>query len=252
MPGTVPRANPCIGRGEAGPARSHPVPLEFILSRSVQMPVKTEIAGETLVLLPERAVFRPATGELLVADAHWGKAATFRAAAIAVPGGTTREGLLRLDAALARTGANRIVFLGDLFHAREGKSPATLSELARWRDARPALDLMLVRGNHDRHAGDPPPGLGIGCVDPPLAAGGLVYAHHPAPHPEGYVLAGHLHPAVVLRGAGRQRERLPAFVFGARVGILPAFGAFTGAAHVLPSPEDQVFVIADGEVARVR
>lgn len=210
-----------------------------------------DLAGERVALLPERALFRPATGELLVADPHWGKAATFRAAAIAVPGGTTAEGLARLEAALDRCGADRVVFLGDLFHARQGKSPATLAELRRWRDRHPGLRLALVRGNHDRHAGDPPPELGIDCADPPVGAGVFAYAHHPVETAGRYTLAGHLHPAVVLRGPGRLRERLPCFLLGREVGVLPAFGAFTGLADVLPEPGGRVFVVADGEVAAV-
>ena len=210
-----------------------------------------EVAGEELVLLPERAIFRPATGQLLVADAHWGKAATFRAAGIAVPGGTTAEGLERLDRALRGTGAGEIVFLGDLFHAREAKSPATLDTVRAWRERHPALKLTLVRGNHDRHAGDPPADLGIAPVEPPAAAVPYLYAHHPEPDAAGYVLAGHLHPAVVLRGRGGLRERLSCFHFGPSVGVLPAFGAFTGAATVAPLPGDRVFVVAGDEVLRV-
>lgn len=212
--------------------------------------VETEVAGERVVLLAERAIFRPATGELLVADAHWGKAATFRAAGIAVPGGTTGEGLARLDAALERTGAEEIVFLGDLFHARQGKSAAVLAEVRAWRARHPALRLTLVRGNHDRHAGDPPPDLGFRAADPPLHSRPFVYAHHPEPDARGYVLAGHVHPAAILRGRGRARERLPCFHFGGAVGILPAFGAFTGAATVAPLPGDRVFVVAGDEVLR--
>jgi len=213
--------------------------------------MRVEVAGEAIVLLPERAIFRPATGQLLVADAHWGKAAAFRAAGIAVPGGTTAEGLERLDQALLGTGAGEIVFLGDLFHAREAKSPATLAAVREWRGRHPALKLTLVRGNHDRHAGDPPADLGIAPVEPPAAAPPFVYAHHPEPDAAGYVLAGHLHPAVVLRGRGRQRERLPCFHFGRGVGVLPAFGAFTGAATAAPLPGDRVYVVAGDEVLRV-
>ena len=212
---------------------------------------ETEVAGERVVLLPERAVFRPATGQLLVADAHWGKAATFRAAGIAVPGGTTGEGLARLDAALRRTGAGEIVFLGDLFHARQGKSAAVLAEVREWRARHPALRLLLVRGNHDRGAGDPPADLGFEVADPPRASSPFIYAHHPEPDAGGYVLAGHIHPAVVLRGRGGTRERLPCFHFARGVGILPAFGAFTGAATIAPLPGDHVFVVAGDEVLRV-
>jgi uncharacterized protein len=210
-----------------------------------------EVAGERLWLLPERAAFWPRESLLLVADPHFGKAAAFRAAGLAVPGGTTAEGLRRVDALLARTGADRLAFLGDFFHARSGRAARTLAALAAWRTAHPALEVLLVRGNHDRHAGDPPPELGIRAVDEPLTAGPFVLAHHPRPSPAGYVLAGHLHPAVKLRGIGRQRAVLPCFHFGPQVGVLPSFGDFTGAARIVPAEGDRVFVVASGEVLEV-
>jgi DNA ligase-associated metallophosphoesterase len=213
------------------------------------LPIEAE--GERLRLLPERAVFWERATTLLVADPHWGKTATFRAGGIPVPGGTTAEGLSRLDAALARTGAARVVFLGDYLHARAGRSPRTLQALAAWRERWSRLDLVLVRGNHDRHAGDPPPELGVRCLDPPLGEPPFVFQHHPGTSPLGYVIAGHLHPAVRLAGAGRQRARLPCFVFGPGGAILPAFGGFTGAADVEPRPEDRVFVLAGDSVVPV-
>ena len=82
-----------------------------------------DIAGEQLVLLPERAAYWRRVQTLLVADPHFGKAAAFRAAGVPVPRGTTTGSLARLDAALARTGATRIVFLGDFLHARVGREP---------------------------------------------------------------------------------------------------------------------------------
>lgn len=210
-----------------------------------------ELAGERLVLLPERAAFWERAATLLVADAHWGKAAAFRAGGIAVPGGTTAEGLARLAAALERTGARRLVFLGDLLHAREGRAPATLAAVRGWRERHAGVEMLLVRGNHDRRAGDPPPELGIACVDEPRVEPPFALRHHPEPSAEGYVLAGHLHPGVRLAGAGRQRERLPCFWLGAGVGVLPAFGDFTGLAEVRPAPGDRVFVVAEGEVVEV-
>jgi DNA ligase-associated metallophosphoesterase len=213
--------------------------------------VETELAGERVVLLAERALYRPQTGALLVADPHWGKAAAFRAAGLPVPGGTTSEGLERLTAALARTGARRLVILGDLFHARTGKSPQTLEVVRAWRERHAALPITLIRGNHDRHAGDPPPELGIECCNPPCADAPFLYTHHPAPMDAGYVLSGHVHPSVTLRGVGRQRERLPCFHFGPRVGLLPAFGAFTGTADVAVVPGDRVFVVAGDRVIQV-
>jgi DNA ligase-associated metallophosphoesterase len=213
--------------------------------------LETEIAGERVRLLPERALYRPATGDLLIADPHWGKAAAFRAAGVPVPGGTTAEGVERLSAAIDRTGARRLVILGDLFHARTSRQPATLATVRAWRERHPDLAITLIRGNHDRHAGDPPGELGIDCCDPPCADPPFLLAHHPFEPESGYLLAGHVHPSVTLRGVGRQRERLPCFHFGARVGVLPAFGDFTGTADVAVAPGDRVFVVAGDRVVPV-
>ena len=38
------------------------------------------VAGELLVLLPDRAIWIPERRMVVVADLHWGKAAAFRAA----------------------------------------------------------------------------------------------------------------------------------------------------------------------------
>ena len=211
-----------------------------------------EVRGERLVLLPERAAYWEGAATLLVADAHFGKAAAFRAAGVPVPGGTTADAVARLDGALERTGARRVVFLGDLFHARQGQVEATLDALRAWRWRRLDTEVLLVRGNHDRRSGDPPPELGIDCADPPRVEMPFELEHHPRPPVAGgYVLAGHLHPAVRLVGRGRQRERLPCFLFGREGGILPAFGDFTGAAEVSPGPGDRVFVVAGDAVVPV-
>ncbi len=210
-----------------------------------------EAGGASLRLLPERGLLLPASATLIVADLHWGKAAAFRAASIPVPRGTTTDDLARLTGIIRRTGPRRLVVLGDLLHARAGRAPATLAAIQEWRHRHPALPITLVRGNHDRQAGDPPPALDIACCDEPLEMDGLMLCHRPAEHPASYTLAGHLHPGVVLRGPGRQRERLPCFRFGPRGAVLPAFGSFTGLAPVAPGPGDRLFVIAGSEVIEV-
>ncbi len=211
-----------------------------------------ELAGETVVLLPERALFWPRRAALLIADPHWGKAAAFRAAGLAIPGGTTAGDLLRLGRALERTGAERLFILGDLLHARSGRAPATLAAITEWRHHHAEIDITFVPGNHDRRAGDPPPEWAFRAAAAPLLAPPFALLHAPAEVPAGYALAGHLHPAARLRGAGRQRLRLPCFWFGPRVGVLPAFGSFTGSAEVVPAPADRVFVLAEDEILAIR
>lgn len=209
-----------------------------------------EAAGERLVMLPQRALFWPAMQMLVIADIHFGKAASFRAGGIPVPRGTTTENLRALDALIDACQATHVLFLGDFLHARHAHATATIAAMQAWREQRSALTLTLVRGNHDRHAGDPPASLRIEVVDEPWKIGPLLFAHHPQSHPDGYVLAGHVHPVYRLATRG-DALRLPCFVFGADSGMLPSFGSFTGGHPVVPEPADRLFVTTDDSVIEV-
>jgi len=169
---------------------------------------------------------------------------------VPVPEATTGGTLDALDALLARHAARRIVFLGDLLHAREAHAPGLLSAVGAWRALRPALELVLVRGNHDDRAGDPPAAWGVHCVDEPYflpGRPGLALCHHPEPLDGAYVLGGHLHPCVHV-GRGIDRLRLPCFRFGERVGVLPAFGTFTGMHPIDREAGDRLFAVAEDRV----
>lgn len=214
--------------------------------------MRIEVAGETLTLFADRAAFIERSATLLIADPHFGKAASFRAAGVFVPERTTDAALARLDALLRESGARRIVFLGDFLHAKEGRHPRTIAALNAWRRAHAGVAMTLVRGNHDVKAGDPPRELDIACVTAPLLEPPFAFVHYPKPVSGHYALAGHLHPGVVLSGAGRQRLTLPCFWFGKDVGVLPAFGEFTGLAEVSAESGDHVFIVADGEVVPAR
>ncbi len=212
--------------------------------------IECEVMGERLVLLAERAVFWPAKKVLFVADFHLGKAASFRSAGIPMPTGTTADNVERLDRAIGKTRAKAVVFLGDFLHSAEGRAPRTLAAFAKWREARGNVELTLVRGNHDKKEGDPPAEWGARCVEAGERLGPFILNHEPGASRGGYALAGHIHPAVRMSGAG-ESVRLPCFWFGTRYGVLPAFGAFTGSASVRPKRGDQVFVIAESEVLKV-
>jgi DNA ligase-associated metallophosphoesterase len=210
--------------------------------------LRIERGGETLLLLPQKAVWWPAQHTLLVADAHIGKAVSFRRLGVQVPRGTTSETLDALSALIELHGARQVVFLGDFLHSARAHATATLAAAQRWRERHADLSLTLVRGNHDRAAGDPPAALRISCVDEPLRLGGLALCHHPQPVPGAYSLAGHHHPCVSI-GRGLDRLRLPCFHLGAACGVLPAFGAFTGMHAIDRADGDRVYVVADGSVA---
>ncbi|PPE69005.1 ligase-associated DNA damage response endonuclease PdeM [Caldimonas thermodepolymerans] len=213
--------------------------------------LETDCAGHRLVLLPDKAACLPEAQTLLVADAHIGKAVSFRRWGVPVPQGTTSDTLARLTRAVEATGARRVVFLGDFLHSPRSHAGATLAALHRWREHHAGLELVLVRGNHDRRAGDPPAGLGIASVAQPWILGGLALCHEPQAVPGHYALAGHLHPCIRLDGPARDRLRLPCFWLGREVGVLPAFGSFTGMHPVQPAEGDRVYAVTDHAVVPV-
>ena len=160
--------------------------------------------GTALQLLPQRALWWPAARMVMVADVHFGKAATFRRAGQPVPHGTTADNLARLDAVLAATGADHLVFLGDFLHARSGAADELWQQLLPWRQRHAHVARTLVRGNHDQHAGDPPAALALAVVNEPWlpCAGACLPPPAGRCGPHGDCRAPAPHAAVARPGAG--------------------------------------------------
>jgi uncharacterized protein len=215
----------------------------------IDLPITLQ--NEPALLLPEGALFLARTQTLIVADVHLGKDTSFRAAGIPIPGDTTLESLERLSLALTRTAAQRIIFLGDLVHARSSLDQQTIANVAAWRAGQAAIEMILVPGNHDARSGRLPDDWQLTITAEEMIESPFVFRHHPEASPHGYTLAGHIHPAVRLIGRGRQRERLACFFFRPDYGVLPAFGTFTGAYTVTPQAGDRVFVVAQDQVVDV-
>jgi DNA ligase-associated metallophosphoesterase len=208
------------------------------------------IAGESLVALPSSVLYWPSEGTLFVADLHLGKAASFRAASIPIPLGTTDATLVRLEDAVRATEASRLVILGDLWHDRAGRTPEVERKLESWIGRHRELEIHLVTGNHDLRSG-----RGTDCApvteSAELAIGPFVCRHYPESSEGGYVLCGHIHPSVSVKGRGGQGVRLNCFWFGDRVGVVPAFGEFTGSADIDWTPGDIVLGLAGDTVIRI-
>lgn len=213
--------------------------------------------GFAMQLHASGAIYLPESRDLLIADAHFGKAQSFRRLGVPVPHGTTASNLGQLDLLIAETAARRVVFLGDFLHSAWAQGPVTQEALAGWRARHPHLQLTLVRGNHDDKAGDPPESLGMQVVEEPFllensSANRLALCHHPQLVAGAYVLAGHWHPCISLQGSGRDRLRLPCFWLGEPkthgCGVLPAFGSFTGMHPIDRRVGDRIFVVAGDAV----
>ena len=207
-----------------------------------------------ITLMPERCAFDSASGTLLVADLHLGKAAVFRSRGLPVPRGTTTATLARLSQALHRTSAQRLVVLGDLLHAKESHAAPTLLALKNWRSQHPLLECWAVEGNHDRHAGALPPEFEFRTapsfgMEPWLGVHDAQHGVDASLAAPRLVVAGHVHPVVRLKSSV-DAFRLPCFSLYQRVLTLPAFGEFTGGHAVSRRAHDphRVFAVADSVV----
>lgn len=211
------------------------------------------LAGEPVTLLASGAMHLQLHNALLIADAHFGKASSFRQLGVPVPSGTTQETLDAISKDLQTTQAQHLVFLGDFLHSKHAHTAITQTPLSIWRAQHADLRITLVRGNHDDRAGDPPAALDIEVVDEPDLLGAFALCHHPQRVADHYALAGHWHPCITLHGKGRERLRLPCFWLGDEVanavGILPAYGSFTGMHPIERRDGDAVYAIA-GDVIR--
>lgn len=192
------------------------------------MPDRLEltIAGETMWLLADRALFWPREQLLLIADLHLGKADTFRSAGISVPSGGTAHDLARLASLLSLTAARRLLVLGDMLHGRADETRWRTTWDA-WLSQHAHVRIGAIGGNHDRHLaalGLPIEIFADGRDEAPFAL-----RHMPDSKTPLHVLCGHIHPIVRLPGMA---GRWPAFVLDPRRTVLPAFSAFTGGVPV--------------------
>ena len=202
-----------------------------------------DFAGERLTLLPHRAIHWPRARALLIADLHLGKTAAFRALGVPAPEASTAADLNRLSDALAITSAERLIVLGDLVHASAAHTHPTSSQVAEWRCRHDQLHITLVRGNHDHRAGPNPHPWRIDLTTEELLESPFTLRHDPGPRVDTHTLCGHLHPVISFRGRAKFAARLRCYCFSASLGVLPAFGSFTGGHSIRPAPDESIFVI---------
>ncbi|MEY3369132.1 MAG: hypothetical protein RI973_2287 [Bacteroidota bacterium] len=206
-----------------------------------------EIQGQSLLLSPGRAVFWENERTLILSDLHIGKGGHFRKAGIPVPGLVQEADLDRLAGLIRQFNPGRLLVTGDMFHAQ---SNLDVERFKSWRQGFPAVDMVLVKGNHDILKATQYQALGLELVPDGYTAGPFRFVHHPpAPgEPSAYTFCGHLHPGVGLLGPGRQRLRFPCFWFAGNRAVLPAFSLFTGLSLIQAAREDRVFALVEGEV----
>ena len=204
--------------------------------------------GIELELMADCAIHWRQKETLFLADPHFGKTATFREAGIPVPEHTTRDDCERIAELIIKTKSKVLIFLGDFFHSRTGKTETVRGSLLQWREHFPEIEMHLIRGNHDLSAGDPWAELSIYCHPDPWTFLGLECRHSPVRKSSSFYLAGHVHPGFTLKGRGRSSIRAACFHLTHSMIVLPAFGSFTGLRTVKPELDDRIFMTNRKEI----
>ncbi len=192
-----------------------------------------DLLGQTLCLLPEKAVYLPESGSLLVSDVHLGKAETFQALGVPVAGQVNAETLARLRSLCTIWQPKQVYVLGDLFHSPKSLVPEVIDAWQQFLTDTPA-QVTLIVGNHDQRLVSKLDRFDMACQTEAVAQDGLVLSHEPVVgHRGGLNVCGHVHPVVVLRSRV-DRLRLPCFYLEKAQCCLtlPAFGEFTGGYEV--------------------
>lgn len=198
------------------------------------------------------ALWLEAHRTLVVADLHWGFAASHQAQGNLLPFWGDEEIATRLRTLIADYEPAEVIWLGDCLHTLAGREPAESFLRSS------VTPTTIVCGNHDRRwrvsrGHDAAP-----AEEPPASVvrGGFVFhhGHLEVPVPDGAMeIMGHHHPALAWNDHAGGRIKLPALIASSRRLILPAFSpwAMGSAWNPLLAEDETLFAIAPKRIFAV-
>ena len=192
------------------------------------------------------ALFWKGQSMLLISDVHLGKVSHFRKYGAAVPQQAVQQNFDALTSVVEHFEPKTVLFLGDLFHSTLNIEWTLFEDWVQSTNA----EIILVSGNHDIISPLKYEGLHI-TVIPELILESFLLTHHPEERDGLFNFSGHIHPAIRLRGLGRQSVRLPCFYKKDHQMILPAFGEFTGTYTLEPCDNCEIFALLGHEVLQI-
>lgn len=208
---------------------------------------KFSLLSQILLLHPYKTLFWNDRKILFFADIHLGKATHFRKHGIPIPETIHNPDFERMDHLIKIYKPERIIILGDLFHSAYNKSWLIFR---RFCEENITIKPELVVGNHDILDHIHYDFLTLHTEK--LIIEPFVLSHKPMEIQDlngHYNLCGHIHPSVKISGFAKQNLRVECFYFGKNIGILPAFGSFTGMSKMIHKyTEDKIFAVTDQKI----
>lgn len=198
--------------------------------------------GIAIILDKERALYIPEYQLLVISDIHLGKSGHFRKEGLQIPKQVSDTDMLRLDSLLEIYNPTTLLVTGDMFHHDHNLD---LEEFGEWRKKYATLEIILVKGNHERLPTAFYEELHISLFSDYYEWGEFCFVHNrkDAPDHGKFIFSGHIHPGILLKGPARQRLKLPCFLFDDTAALLPAFSLFTGLSLIEAKKGQEVFAI---------
>jgi DNA ligase-associated metallophosphoesterase len=210
--------------------------------------ISLNIANESFLLLPQKALIRTNDKTLIIADLHLGKATHFRKAGIPVSDEVFKTDLNKIDLLVNQHQIENVWVLGDFFHSNSN------SEWARfqlWLETSSIKKWTIIPGNHDKSTLSESISNKMEIAESHILLNGIIYCHEFQEN-EMPVISGHIHPGISLKGNGKQNLQIPCFFMHGLNLLLPAFGSFTGLAKIEPQKGDRVFGIANESILEIQ
>lgn len=215
----------------------------------MQAPILHKLHRQNLWLSVERSLFWEEEKALVMSDLHFGKTGHFRKWGIGVPQNVYKEDLQRLISLINHFRPQKLIVVGDFFHS---SANTELDWFKRWRESFPALQIILVQGNHDILHETWYKEADIDVVSLTLQINSFLFSHDQSKtSADVYSFCGHIHPGVIIHGLGKQSLRFPCFYFGKMHCILPAFSKFTGAVAMDKSSAESIYAIVENELVKI-
>lgn len=208
--------------------------------------MKITIRGEEITLDKEKAIYLPAHSLLAIGDLHLGKAGHFRKAGLPIPSQVATRDLERLSLLVEKYSPNTLLINGDMFHSDYNQE---IADFANWRNQYQSLNIILVKGNHDRQQPSLYQRLRLTVVNQYFDCNEIRFSHDlPKKTTSNFLIISHLHPGILIKNSVKHKIKLPCFLVKQNYAVLPAFSNFTGLSLINKDTNDKVFAITPNSV----
>ncbi len=221
----------------------------------MQNPVPHIIRNNTFWASPDRCLFWEEQNTLIIADMHLGKTGRIRKSGITIPPSIYKTDLKRLMAQLYLFKVDRLIIAGDLTYSAANKE---LDLFIKWRKDFSLLHIDLVKGNPDMLDDSWYAEANINVIAEKMISGPFLFMHDlklqqtlTEEEKLYYTFSGHMHPAISIKGKGKQSLRFPCFYFAKDFCVLPAFSRFAASYQVTPEKDETVFAVVENSIVQM-